>query len=82
MKKVCPQGQHWADIHRALVKYSREVVCNPPSPPKPLILAGWAYSSDRDKEERWKETVAWACSNGCSAYIDGLSDEQLYFTHR
>ena len=31
-----------------------------PSPPRPLILAGWVYSSDVEKRERWHATLAWA----------------------
>jgi hypothetical protein len=50
----------------------------PASPPKPLILAGWAYSSDLEKAQRWGETVAWASSNGCASLVDQLKEEDFY----
>lgn len=79
MSKICPLGQDWAKIHRTLLKYSSENTCNPPEPPRPLILAGWAFSSDQDKSERWQATVAWARSNGCGNLVEGLRDEQFYW---
>jgi hypothetical protein len=50
----------------------------PESPPKPLILAGWAYSSDEEKAERWEETIAWATFNGCAEVISQIKDEDFY----
>jgi hypothetical protein len=51
-------------------------------PPKPLILAGWAYSSDIEKKERWEETVGWASNNGCQALIDGIPDDEILLCGR
>lgn len=53
--------------------------CNPTSPPKPLILAGWIYSNDADKNGRWSETLAWASENGCQHIVDSLPDDDFYF---
>lgn len=50
----------YAEVHR----------CDPPSPPIPLILAGWVYSNDDEKKERWEATVLWANRNGCSDVVD------------
>lgn len=51
---------------------------NLPSPPIPLILAGWEYSSDREKLGRWEETVKWANEYGLSSIIDEIKDEDMY----
>jgi hypothetical protein len=51
----------------------------PASPPKPLILAGWAYSSDLEKAHRWDETVAWANYNGCAEIVDQIKEEDFHF---
>ena len=48
-------------------------------PPKPLILAGWAYSNDIEKMNRWKETVEWANNNGCGELVNGVPDNEFYF---
>lgn len=32
--------------------------------PIPLILNGWVYSTDTDKQIRWRETIKWAESKG------------------
>jgi len=52
--------------------------CIPPSPPIPLILAGWAYSNDVEKMQRWEETVAWARNNGCPEIVE-VPDEDFYY---
>jgi hypothetical protein len=54
----------------------------PASPPKPLILAGWAYSSNEEKAERWEETIVWATSNGCTEIINQVRDEDFYLAER
>lgn len=62
-----------------LVRHSKHRLCNPPFPPKPLILAGWAYSSDIEKMKRWDETVSWANANGCEKIINEIPDSDFYF---
>lgn len=76
--KICPIASEWAKIHRELVEYSRTKICLPPEPPTPLILAGWAYSNDIDKKNRWQETFDWAVANGCSEFVLAVSDELFY----
>ena len=67
----------WHDVFERLTKYAHGHPCIPPSPPTPLILAGWAYSNDVEKMRRWKETVAWATSNGCPGIVE-VPDEDFY----
>ncbi|MEQ1858463.1 MAG: hypothetical protein ABMA13_00850 [Chthoniobacteraceae bacterium] len=44
----------------------------------PLILNGWGYSSDRDKEERWQHTLKWAEERGLMDLIPKLKDDDFY----
>lgn len=60
----------WNNAFNRLTRYARAHPCTPPFPPKPLILAGWVYSSDVDKMRRWEDTVAWASNNGCADLVD------------
>ena len=59
----------WHDVFERLTRHARTRPCVPPFPPVPLILAGWAYSNDVEKMQRWEETVAWARDNGCPEII-------------
>lgn len=74
MVRVCPNPIPWNEIFKQLSKHAEAHRCNPPAPPRPLILAGWAFSSDIEKKRRWEETVAWANSNGCSEIVSGVAD--------
>ena len=76
--KICPLPPYWATIHGNLIAYAKNRLCNPPEPPKPLILAGWSYSTDDDKRLRWLETERWAKENGCSDLINGLEQKNFY----
>jgi peptide subunit release factor RF-3 len=60
MKRICPNPIPWHAAFERLSKYAQDHVCSPPSPPKPLILAGWVSSNGVEKMERWAQTLAWA----------------------
>src|SRR5258708_39025405 len=79
MKRVCPNPIPWNEAFKNLVGHATSHICTPPAPPTPLILAGWAYSNDRDKMLRWAETVAWAYANGCGQIVDEIPDRDFYF---
>lgn len=68
----------WARVYDSLCKYAEKGACNPP--PKPLILAGGAYSNDIEKAQRWAEFQSWAKQNGCQALVE-LHHSDLYFTN-
>lgn len=38
----------------------------------PLILAGWAFSTAREKHERWESTVEWARNHGYGGITDSV----------
>lgn len=73
-----PAPTAWARVHKALRKYSEVNTCNPPNPPAPLILAGWSFSTEKQKVERWMEFKLWAESNGCLELIN-LDPSDLNF---
>ncbi len=78
MQRICPNPMPWAEAFKRLTQFANSHSCKPPLPPKPLILAGWAYSNDVDKMHRWEETVAWASNNGCQELVTGIPDNDFY----
>lgn len=76
--RIFPLPLEWVEVHENLMNFSRNQACDPSSPPKPLILAGWNFSSDWEKKLRWDETLEWANKNGCSFLIDDLKEEDFY----
>lgn len=76
--KICPTPQIWNTVYNQLVEYSQKHICKPSEPPIPLILAGWAFSSDDEKKLRWENTVEWAEDNGCSEILDSIQDDDFY----
>jgi hypothetical protein len=77
---VCPLPNVWAALHGRLHKAWRKGPDTAaPRPPLPLILGGWAYSSDAEKQECWVETVRWAERYGFSRLIPALREEETYW---
>ena len=76
---VCPTPDAWAAVHRRLLK-ARQRAGDPaiPEPPCPLILDGWAFSSDTQKQERWAETVRWATQHGFNRLIPTIARRNAY----
>jgi len=79
MKRICPNPMPWHEVFECLTEYAQSHSCMPPTPPTPLILAGWAYSNDVEKMQRWEETVTWAERNGCSDLVSDIPDRDFYF---
>ena len=82
MKRICPNPMPWHEAFERLTKFAQLHPCAPPSPPKILILAGWAYSNDVEKMQRWEETVAWAVKNGCDKLVSEIPDSDFYFVEK
>lgn len=75
---VCPIPYKWHEIHERL-KDAWEAggsVSDPP--PIPLILAGWAFSTDVDKRNRWQNTLDWAVRHGLETLIPSLEQADQY----
>ncbi len=79
MTRICPNPMPWNEAYKRLTRFAETQCCAPPLPPKPLILAGWAYSNDIEKQFRWEETVEWAANNGCQELVDSIPDDEFYF---
>lgn len=62
------------DVYNAMREWADEHPCEPSEPPKPLILSAYWHSTERDKERRWREMIAWAERNGCAHVLDIVSD--------
>ena len=75
---ICPQPQDWHDIHTRLKNAWEEAGGRGSPPPVPLILAGWAFSSDADKKDRWEQTITWAKGEGLEQLIPELTPEMEY----
>lgn len=79
MKRICPNPIPWNEVFILLSNFAKLHPCTPPSPPTPLILAGWVYSNDVEKMTRWELTVAWAEYNGCAWLVSEISDQDFHF---
>lgn len=79
MIRICPNPSAWHKAFKRMNRYAHNHLCTPSSPPAALILAGWAYSNDVEKMNRWDETLAWADRNGCGDLAADISDCDFYF---
>lgn len=68
---ICPFPNRWNEIYEDLKKEHETSImniisggavknCSVDGPPTPLILNGWVFSNDNDKQKRWQETLQWA----------------------
>jgi len=77
---LCPKPQKWNEIYQKLrVARDTSKESTIPQPPIPLILAGWWASTNKDKHERWAQTLEWAKRYGFSELIPVLSADDSYF---
>jgi hypothetical protein len=76
---VCPVPRVWAKTHqRLLAEWKRRGEQSDP-PPIPLILAGWNFSSDYEKNHRWRQMEDWARAHDCQHLIPVLSEADGHF---
>lgn len=76
--KVCPLPNKWAQIYTELESEWRIKGLEGPPPPKPLILAGWNFSNDVEKKNRWTKTIEWAKSKGLEHIVNQLETSGYY----
>ncbi len=57
-RRICPLPRHWHDFWKLLGRQGDE------DAPKPLILAGWNFSTDAQRQDRFTEQIHWAARNG------------------
>jgi hypothetical protein len=77
MRRICPLPTVWNTLYEGLLRVAKERP-DLPEPPVPLILNGWVFSSDDEKEARWSDTVRWAESAGCTDAIQTLAAADFY----
>jgi len=73
---ICPQASVWSDFYLGLKEIAERDSL--PSPPVPLILAGWAYSTDNEKMARWKQTIKWLSAHQLDHLLERISDSDMY----
>lgn len=73
-KIICPNPPEWAKLHSAASMASTDG----DTFPKPLILAGWTFSSDAEKRQRWTETVEWLEARGLCGLIETVVEGAWY----
>lgn len=79
--KVCPKPASWSRVFWELKEFA-ENHSGIPFPPKPLILAGWAYTNDVDKKARWEATIEWANSYQCCEILESLHESDYYYANQ
>jgi hypothetical protein len=79
MIKVCLLPDKWHEQFKRLKAFAKSSNLES-SPPVPLILGGWAFSSDHEKRRRWEQTIEWAKANGCEELIT-INDDEYYVTN-
>jgi len=74
--RVCPQPGKWHELWQLIGAPERDGL----SPP--LILGGWAFSSNREKRERFRSHVSYAAENGLlndvEQFISRLGEEDWH----
>jgi hypothetical protein len=75
---ICPKPDAWAELHRRLQEAASRENPRIPPPPVPLILAGWTYSNDVEKQNRWQETLAWTDHHGLGALLNDIEDGSMH----
>jgi hypothetical protein len=72
--RVCPKPQRWYELSQLLQEHHQ--IAGGEAPPVPLILAGWVFTSNLDKEYRLQQQLKWAEQRGCldvvAAFLDRL----------
>jgi len=76
---VCPQLYLWRQIYTSLCE-AREQAGNKDTvmPPQVFNMQGWMLSTDANKQNRWRATLAWAAEYGFDHVIPALSVDDWY----
>lgn len=77
MHRVCPLPKAWTVIHQELeaLAKAKQVA----KLPVPLILGGWNFSSDSEKNSRWEDTVKWAKTCSAEHILTKINDDDFYY---
>ncbi len=80
MHEICPNPLTWNKIYLNLKRKWVESGKVGRQPPKPLVIDLWANSSDREKAERWQETLTWALEHSCYSVVSEVSTRDMYIS--
>ena len=75
---VCPVPLVWHKAYQRLFRAWKASGNNGSPPPRPLILAGWNFSGDSEKKDRWEGTVLWAKEHELAELIPQLTPDKEY----
>jgi len=76
---VCPMPDTWNKVFMDLLSAWKQNPRGKGPPPTPLILGGWNFSGDFEKNAVWEATKQWANEMDLSHLIPELTDKQSYF---
>ena len=74
--RICLKPTYWSDFYKLL-----QQVTGKNDIPKPLILAGWNFTSDEEKLSRFKEhltLVDFNSDNPLTMFLNGLTEENWH----
>ena len=81
--RICPNASEWDRLYRMLPVESES---GTPGPHLPLILSGWAFSSDQQKRQRFHEHIRFADECGIldqiERYLRALPERSWYRRYR
>lgn len=78
--KVCLEAREWHQLHEQMEAISQRNKLS--APPVPLILAGWMFSSTRQKNKRWLDTIDWLNANGLYHLLENFTEDQYFFVRQ
>jgi hypothetical protein len=78
--RVCPHPLEWEALWKILIAGKQKHQYQPP--PRPLILAAWWESSNREKQHRLRQHIRWAYRHQIlekvDRYIRSLSEDEWF----
>ncbi len=74
--EVCPDPRAWHEAYIWLRALSEHRILS--APPKSLILAGWAFSSDVDKQGAWHAMRTWARTHGVEEEVLAITAGRMH----
>lgn len=79
---ISPNVNAWYRIYLALQREWEESGKKGNPPPIALVLSGWDYSTDYQKQERWQNTIKWVEQHGVDHRILQLTEEEKYYVEK
>ncbi|EAQ42507.1 hypothetical protein [Polaribacter sp. MED152] len=74
--RICPKPMIWNEIYKLMCQELREK-----NIPKPLILAGWNFTTDREKKNRFMEhlnLIDLKSENKIKTFVLSINEKDWY----